>query len=87
LIAVGIFSQALLELQFSITAAFLFRSGNRPAVQRNEARSPAAVQGALIPSFLMRPSPQPWVCGNWVGTDRMMAANLPDNREWIAAPA
>jgi hypothetical protein len=59
--AAGIFSQALLELQFTITAALLFGSaiGCSLAVQRNGARSPwlsAAIYGALVLSFLMRPS-------------------------------
>lgn len=60
LIAAGIFSQALLEPQFTITAALLFGSaiGCWLAVQRKGARSPGlsvVVYGALILSFLMRP--------------------------------
>ena len=59
--AAGIFSQALLEIQFTITAAILFGSaiGCWLAVQRKGARSPwlcAAIYGALVLSFLMRPS-------------------------------
>jgi hypothetical protein len=59
--AAGIFSQALLEVQFTITAALLFGSamGCWLAVERNGARSPwlsATIYGALLLSFLMRPS-------------------------------
>jgi hypothetical protein len=61
LIAVGIFSQALLEPQFTITAALLFGSaiGCWLAVLGQGARAPglsATIYGALVLSFLMRPS-------------------------------
>jgi hypothetical protein len=61
LIAAAIFSRALLELQFTITAALLFGSaiGCWLIVLGKGARSPglsAIIYGALVLSFLMRPS-------------------------------
>ena len=62
IIAAGcVFARALLELQFTVTAALLFGAaiGCWLAVLRDGARSPGlsvAIYGALVLSFLIRPS-------------------------------
>src|SRR4051812_8617029 len=60
-ITAGVFAEALLEVQFTITASLLFGSAIACwlAVQQNGTRSPAlhaAIYGAIILSFMIRPS-------------------------------
>ena len=60
-IAAGVFAQALLEVQFTITSSLLFGAaiGCSLAVQQAETRSlplTAAIYAAIVLSFLIRPS-------------------------------